>query len=345
MKNLTWADNGIILEEIKKATSILLHCHTSADGDSVGSALGLRHVLAAMGKKVTVIQSDTPVPNYLSFLPGFDLIEPTHFHDLDLSRFDLFVILDTASPEKITSLKPIQFPLPIKTICIDHHASNTGYADINFIPSDYPAACAILGDLVRMWNAADSASVPFPAESALCFFIGMYTDTGGFRYPLTSSKTFELAAFLTAKAPDFTKYIDILENSRKKDQIYAKRIFLNNLETWFNDTIVFASASHAELLAAHVNPMEANGSDLASMFKSVVGWEIGIAMVEQMPGHFKTSFRARNGEVMDLTKIVGLLGGGGHKAAAGATIDAANVLDAKALLKEKIAEAFPELQE
>lgn len=349
MKKLTLNDSGLILNEIKEANSILLHCHTSADGDSVGSALGLRHILAGMKntdgsqKKVTVIQSDTPVPHYLSFLPGFELIQSIHFHDLNLADFDLFIILDSAGPDKISTLKPIQFPLSIKTICIDHHNSNVGYADLNLIVPDYPATCQILAGLARSWNATEPLAVPFPSESALCFFIGMYTDTGGFKYPGTSAKTFELASFLAEKAPNFTDALFILENSYKKDQMWAKRIFLNSLETWFDDQVAVASATHEQLLAAKVNPMEANGSDMAVMLKSTIGWDIGVAMVEQKPGVFKVSFRSRDGNTFDLSKMIVTLGGGGHKAAAGVGVSG-TLEEAKKKIKDALAASFPILQ-
>src|SRR3989344_3353977 len=119
-----------IFDEIKKASSILLHCHPSPDPDSVGSALAMKFALEQLGKKATVIKGDSEIPQAFMHFPGAKEIIAENFFEVDLKEFNLFIILDSAAPEQISRFKPIKFPLPIRTIVIDHHRTNPGYADI-----------------------------------------------------------------------------------------------------------------------------------------------------------------------------------------------------------------------
>jgi bifunctional oligoribonuclease and PAP phosphatase NrnA len=99
-----------ILEEIKKSDNILLHLHPRPDGDSIGSALAMHHVLKSLGKKTTVIKGDSPLQKNLSFLSGYDEILEKNYFEIDINDFDLFIILDAASPEMISKIKPVIFP-------------------------------------------------------------------------------------------------------------------------------------------------------------------------------------------------------------------------------------------
>src|SRR3989344_9571766 len=89
----------LIFNEIKKANSILLHCHPSPDPDSVGSVLAMKFALESLGKKVTVIQGDSEIPQAFMHFPGAGDIVQKSFDEMDLKEFDLFIILDSGSPE------------------------------------------------------------------------------------------------------------------------------------------------------------------------------------------------------------------------------------------------------
>src|SRR5579872_6587049 len=91
----------LILAEIKKATSILLHCHPSPDPDSVGSALAMKFALESLGKKATIIQGDNDIPRAYMHFPGAQDIVKKNFFELDLTQFDLFIVQDTGGLERI----------------------------------------------------------------------------------------------------------------------------------------------------------------------------------------------------------------------------------------------------
>src|SRR3989344_2359538 len=121
----------IIMNAISVSKKILLHCHPYPDPDSVGSVLALAKVLKTMGKEVIPIIGDSNYPENLKGLPNSKWIVDKNYSDIDPSKYDLFIILDSASPSQITQLDEIAFSKDMNTIVIDHHVTNPSYGKIN----------------------------------------------------------------------------------------------------------------------------------------------------------------------------------------------------------------------
>jgi phosphoesterase RecJ-like protein len=304
-----------ILDAIKHSKKILLHLHPRPDGDSVGSALGMRQVLLGMDKEVTIIRGDSPFPQYLEHLPGTEAVVPKNIFEIDLASFDLFIIQDSSALGHVSSLGPIVFPPNLKTISIDHHISNENYAHINLVDPGYPSVCELLFDLFQSWKVALSH------DAAIPFFVGMYTDTGGFRHAGTTARTFAAAAKLAEIAPDFTKTLFAMDNINTKEKLAYQGLALSSIKTYLRGRVALSAVSFESLEQNHI-PAEDAKSDIANMLKSVAGWDIGISMVEEVAGTVKVSMRTRDADTFDLSRIAVALGGGGHKAAAGVVIRA-----------------------
>ncbi|MBX4197720.1 DHH family phosphoesterase [Candidatus Parcubacteria bacterium] len=332
---------GQILAEIKLAKKILMHCHPSPDGDSLGSTLAMSHVLKAMGKEPTVIKGDSDLPKYLSKLPGYDTIVLKNIFEIDLKDFDLFLVLDTGSPDRVSKIQPLTLPLPIKTILIDHHISNQGFGDISLILSDYSSTCEILYDLLEMWQ------IDLSPQAAVCLFVGIYTDTGGFRYRTSKTsppaETIGKAAKLAHIAPNYIDILHSMENSNTKGRLIAQGLLLHSIETHFNDSVAFVSVSKAELDAHKITLDDISGLDVANQLKSVIGWNMGISFIEKEPNYIGISFRSRDPERYDVAKVASFVKGGGHKAAAGARI-LGTLQEAKDQVLKAIAETYPDLK-
>jgi len=303
-----------ILEEIKAASSILLHCHPSPDPDSLGSTLAMKFAVESFGKKATVIAGDSETPPGFLHFPGAEDIVKKSFAEVDLKEFDLFLILDSGSPEMVSRKNTPTFPLSIKTLIIDHHASNKGYADINYIVTA-PSTTYILYTLFKEWG------IVFTPEISANLFIGMYTDTGGFRYPPTDYKVFEAAAELTKMYPEYTELVFTMENSQVKDGIYGQALALSSLQTFHNDQLVISAVPYSALAEKNISTSAISEGYIASMLKSVIGWNVAVSMVEIEPGRVKASFRTRDAKKFDVSKLAVAVGGGGHKAAAGAVFN------------------------
>jgi phosphoesterase RecJ-like protein len=323
----------IILAEIKKAKSVLLHCHPSPDPDSVCSALAMKAVCEQLGVKATIIRGDSEkMSEGFMHFPGIDAIIPKNFGEIDLKDYDLFISQDSASPGMVSYKKTPVFPLPIKSIVIDHHASNTSYGDINLVDICSSAAF-ILFQLFQLWD------VKLNHDIALNLFLGMYTDSGGFKYPPVSHREFEVAAQLVKLAPDFVDAIFRMENSASKESIYFEALALNSLETFLNDNIAIASVSY-EQLKEHNIPGEATHSEIPNMLKSVIGWNVGMTLVEREPKLINVSMRSRNADMFDVSKLATALGGGGHRAAAGIKFKDTSLEDAKKMIVAKAKEIY-----
>lgn len=325
-----------IFEAIKKANNILLHLHPNPDFDSMGGALGMYHTLKTMGKKAVVIKGDSPLPNFAKYFPGCESIVSKNFFETDLSLFDLFIILDSPVRERISEIGEVVFPKTLKTILIDHHVAGEAFANLSLADDYYPATCQMAYELFAEWG------IKITKEAAVCLFVGMYYDTGGFKYEKTNKDTFLAAANLAEIAPDFSKTIFQIENNREREEIIFQGMALNSIESFLNNTVGVSSVSAREMIKRGIKEENIDSGSVANIIKSATGWQIGVALTEKNKGNVRISFRTRNSEKYDMSKIANLLGGGGHKAAAGAAIQAP-LAEAQKMVIEAIAKTYPKL--
>jgi len=327
-----------IWREIDRSSNILLHLHPGPDGDCVGSALALYHSLKSLGKNVTIIGGDSEFPRNLSTLPGADKIIPKNFFQTDLSKFDLFIILDSSSPHQISRNGKITFPKNLKTIIIDHHLSSEKFAKINLVLPKYSSTSQIVYELLQL------KKIKISKNAAACLFAGIYTDTGGFKYFNPNYKTFEVASNLAKIYPKFAQLIFDIENNCSPEHLQFIGLALNSIERHFLDRVVFSSVSYEdiqknELTSESIN----NSSEVTNMLKSVTGWEIAATFIEFQPNITKVNFRTRDSLNYDLSKIAVATGaGGGHRAAAGATIQK-NLPDSKEFILKIIKKIYPKI--
>lgn len=323
----------LILAEIKKAKHILLHCHPSADPDSVGSALAMKFAIEQLGRKVILIKGDNDIPEEFVF-PGIETIINKNFFEIDINDFDLFIILDSGSKDMISKEKEVIFPDSLMTVVIDHHVSNKGYGKINCIESAYPATSQILFHLFKEMN------IEIDHDIALNLFMGIYADTGGLKYPLTTSETFKIVGELVSLAPEFTKTISIMENSKTKEDLIFLSLALASLKTYFSDRFALASITYEEFLENKINPDLCSPSEISTLFRTVKTFDISVCLTEVKPNIIKINFRSKDSIRFDVSKIAVAIGGGGHKAASGAHMKNITIPEAIDLVVKKAKEIY-----
>lgn len=323
----------LIKAEIDKATSILLHCHPSPDPDSVGSALAMKWAVEQMGKKATVIGGDSLFPDAFKHFPGANEIIMKSYGELDLSQFDLFLILDSGARSRITMKEPVVFPPTMRTVNIDHHRTNDSFADVNLVESAYPATCLMLFDLFKEWG------VKLDANIAKNLFIGIYTDTGGFKYVSTTVHTFEAAAELARIAPDFPSVITDMEYTNTPGALAYRGLAVEKTEHFYNGLMAVSAVSLDELKARNIDPEDTSASTAAGLLITVTGWDLAVGLVESEPNKVKMSLRTRDPKRFDLSQLAIAAGGGGHRAAAAAFMNMP-LADAKRLVVEKAKELY-----
>jgi bifunctional oligoribonuclease and PAP phosphatase NrnA len=324
-----------ILETIKGANKILLHLHPSPDGDSVGSSLAMMHVLEGMGKQVVVISGDSEPAQVFSGLPGFEKIINQNYPELEKGEFDLFIIQDTSNSDQISKKGEVIFPEGMKTVIIDHHASNVGFGDINLIDSKAPAAAQVLYELIESWG------IEINPDVAICLITGIYFDSL-FRYPGTTSRTFEIAAKLSSIYPDFPSVLFQIENNSDPERVYLTGIAYSNIETHFGGKVAIAIVTQEQMKDKGILKKHIENNEVSNTLKTVKGWDIDISFIEVEPNQFSASFRTRDPERYDVSKVAVELGGGGHKAAAGARISKP-LEEAKQILLDSLKKNYPDL--
>lgn len=314
MSEITTKFAPILLEEINKSKRILLHCHPSPDPDSVGTSLAMKLALESLNKNVTLIQGDSDIPKAFDF-PGVQTIVPKSYFDIDLSEFDLFIVLDSSSKGMISNKAEINFPNNLKVIAIDHHKSNELYGHINIVDSNYSSCAELLYDLLT------EMGVSMNHDIALNLFMGMYADTGGFKYGNVTSKTFETLSQLVKLAPDYPKTIFTMENSNRKQKLVYEGLLLSSLKEYCNGKVAICSISNDKIISNGISKSDMSGSIISNQIKSVIDYDIGITAIEDEPNIVKISMRTRDSAKFDLSKLAVALGGGGHMAAAGARLN------------------------
>lgn len=321
-----------IFEHLKntKTQSILMHCHPSPDPDSLGSVLATKYALESIGKKVTVIAGDSKIPDAFMHFPGAKEILAQNYLETDLVQFDTFLILDSGSPNMISrQLSLADFPPKanpeLKTIVIDHHASNTGYGNINLVALQYMSTTEILFDLFQEWD------ITLSKEIATNLYVGLFTDSGGFRYERITDHSFYMAGKLYECTPDIIKVVNVLENSASKGAIdflglalSQKKVFGSNFVGNENKkekgSFVVSYISFDDIKRLGLTSDDWSGSPANVLLRSVIGWNVIALLIEEAPGEVKVSLRSRDAKEFDVSKVAVALGGGGHKAAAGGRV-------------------------
>lgn len=321
-----------IKESVKNSKNILLHCHPSPDPDSIGSVLAMKKYLVSIGKNVTAIIGDYDYPtNMIDSFPIEKEIEKKSFFDINLEDFDLFIILDSSSTTQISRKGEVVFPEHLKTIVIDHHKTNNYFGDINLVDKDAASTTQVLYKLFKEWN------VEIDKDLALYLFIGIYGDTGGFQYTLTSPETFRIATELVSVCPNYHRAVFNLENNKREIEIEMMGLALSHIKKHFNGKVVLTVIPYEVIKERNISKEDATEGLVPEILRSVKGWDIVGSLVEVEDGVTRIALRTRDEKKYDVSIIAKNIGtgGGGHPGAAGTTV-MKNVYDAEKELVECI---------
>ena len=294
-----------ILEEVKGAKTIGISGHIRPDGDCVGSVMALYLYLSKAypdAKIQAMLEKPAEIFNCIS------RVEEIHSDfQTDVERFDVFVVLD-ASGDRIGGAQQY-FEGAKKKINIDHHISNKGSGDVNYIVPEAGSACELVYEVMEDKSLID-------VEIAKALYIGMVHDTGVFQYSNTSPKTLRIAAELIAYGFDFSKLIDetFYEKTYVQNQILGRALLESIL---FMDGRCIVSLVDKKLMNFyHVVPHDLDG--IVSQLRYTKGVDCAIFMYQLDTLEYKVSLRS-NGKV-DVAKVASFFGGGGHVKAAGITM-------------------------
>ena len=291
-----------ILEEIKKAESIVILTHENPDGDAVGSSIAMYLGLKEIGKTPDIIIPE--FPRAFENLPGIENIKK----ESDIENYDLAIALDTASIKMLNGYSKYFEDAKTK-IVIDHHSSNTMFGDYNYVDQDSPACAQLLLVLFNYFN------IEVSKEIGTAILAGIITDTGGFRYDGVTAETFELVAALCKKGVKVSKVYQKVFASTSKSKFFLHRIALDRLELLDNEKIAFTYITKNDENSVGAENGDYDG--IVEQGRDIEGVEISIFLRETEKG-IKASLRSK--DYVNVSELCRIFGGGGHKRAAGCTI-------------------------
>jgi bifunctional oligoribonuclease and PAP phosphatase NrnA len=279
--------------------------HIRPDGDCVGSQLGLALALKGAGKKVACWNED-PMPDKYAFLDPDGLFQkPTRGH-----KFDCVIAADCASFERLGTVCPCIGNRKL-FINIDHHASNTRYADINWVSAREPSTGELIFRLLK------AAKWPITKPIADCLFTAVSTDTGSFQYSTTRPGTFHISAELVTRGADLAKICNEVYQSYPLSRARLLKHIYSHFRLTHQDQIAYFWLRKADFARTGAESDDTEG--LIDHIRAIEPVVIACVFEEIEPGLTRISLRSKS-ERVNVNEIAAQFGGGGHPGAAGARI-------------------------
>jgi phosphoesterase RecJ-like protein len=295
---------------IQPAARIALLAHEHPDGDCLGSALGMAHMLWQMGKVAVPCCAD-PAPRVFSFLPGIEELRS----DLDDERFDLVIALDAGELTRFGALygKHQAFLERAVILNIDHHISSAGCGSVNIID---PTAAATAELLVLFQQ---QAGLPLDRQAALCLLTGLITDTNSFQFTNTTPRALEVAAALLRAGAVPESVVQPVYRTRPLAQERLRARVLLDARTSCQGQLIWSYATDQTL--AETGALPEMDDNLAGILRDIEGVKIA-AFFKNYGDPATTRLSLRCAAPYNAAAICQRVGrGGGHARAAGAMLD------------------------
>jgi bifunctional oligoribonuclease and PAP phosphatase NrnA len=301
-------DLGQALELIRAHDSFLVTSHTGPDGDALGCILGMRCLLESLGKVNIVCALHDPVPRMYRWMTGADEVQSPD--DLRKSAFDLVIVLDVAQLDRIGSVRDA-FNSDQTILILDHHLEQRPEGTHNLIAPEYSSASEIVADLFQL------AGIGYSRTAAECVYVGLSTDTGGFRYANTNPDSHRRAVDMLSAGIDVaaisSRVFDTM--SRPKKELLQR--VLDRMRFVAGDTVAYSYLYLRDLEETEALPEDVDG--LVNYARNVEGTIVGILFREDDRGRIKISMRSTG--LLNAADVLREFGGGGHAGAAGGTVE------------------------
>ncbi len=297
--------------------------HVSPDGDCIGCQLALAHALWSMGKTATcVLVRDEPVGAALEFLPGIERMVPASAFD---GPCKVFIAVDVPSRERIGDAACALLDKARVSITIDHHACDETMCQHVYVDPDAASASMLVWDVVKL--LVDTPSL----ESALCAYTGLVTDTGGFRFQNSDSAAFDAAAAFVAYGVDPAAVATNVFQNRSIASLKLGALAIDRMEVVYDGQAVVSWVGNADL--ERFGAVNSDVEPLIDTVRALAGVRVA-CMLREQDGRVRGNLRSK--DETDVSVLAREIGGGGHKAAAGFTLDLP-IADAVAFMKSKLA--------
>lgn len=303
-----------LIQQLRNSDHLLIVSHVNLDGDAVGSLLATGLALAMVTDRVTIF-SETPVPVVYRFLPSSDCI----VHDFnDSEPFDTVIVLDCADLDRVgESLSRIR-RIPV-LINIDHHITNTGFGDYQWVDSNASATAEIVYRLIS------GMKIPIDRAISTAIYTGILTDTGSFRFSNTTREAFAICEEMVKLGVNPYNVAQHVYGTYSLGRIKLLLLALDSIEISQNGRMSMMVLSREMLEQTATSTEDIEG--LVNYARNIKDVELAVLIQEKdddIPadtpcGQFHVSLRSDG--LTDVSAIAASFGGGGHSVAAGFSIE------------------------
>lgn len=294
---------------LTSARHVVLTTHVNADGDGVGSEVGLWHLLRARGVSVS-IANPTGIPDRFKFLvpKGADASDRA-VHEIE--RADVVASLDIGDLSRLGNLASVINKRQPPFVCVDHHVG-----PVKLPPGPYFIAPDATATAELIFDLASVAGWPVTPEVAQALYVGLLTDTGGFRFSNTTARALQVAAAMLEKGVDPESIYASVYASAPEGRVRLLAEVLQTLVVEPEVGLAWVSVPPDALRRHEVTADDLDG--IVEFPRSIAGVHMALLFRHIGSGRIKVSFRSM-GEV-DVAALAHQFGGGGHHRAAGASL-------------------------
>lgn len=290
---------------LNRAKSVALICHISPDSDTLCSALALKRMFEKLGKRAEVFCDDTP-SDKLMFLPFMDLVNTSKE-----KVFDVAIAVDCADISRL-GVSNKYFQKSAVKLSVDHHKSNTNFADYTLCDSNASATAELVYHIVRFLEKTKNIEI-LDNEIAMLIFSAIVGDSGAFSFSNTSAETFLIASQLKAFDFDSADIVFRLIKSQSVKSFKLKSRVLNNAKFYEDNRIciiTFSDDDYKETATTHEYT-----EGVISEIINIDSVDIAISVAKVYDKYYKVSIRTK--EPYDASECANFFGGGGHERASG----------------------------
>lgn len=299
-----------LIDKLKAGDEFVIVTHISPDADAISSSIGLAQILSLLGKKAKVFFEED-IPNKFKKLISLSYLINSEQELISLLKTSTLVGVDCATKKRLGDVVNKHFELAKDTLNIDHHESNENWAKINWVVKDSPATASLIHEL------AGNLEVKIPQDLANLLYSGIMDDTGCFRYANTTSECLNACADLIKQGAKPQYISSILYYEIPERVLKLRALAASTLETFAQGKIALIYVT--KKILEDLNCVSDDTEGLIDLVCSVEGVKIAF-FAREIDNGYKVSVRSKEDGV-DVNKFAERFGGGGHKMAAGFTLN------------------------
>ncbi|OEH85861.1 hypothetical protein BHU72_03525 [Desulfuribacillus stibiiarsenatis] len=289
---------------IKGKDNFLIVSHFNPDGDTLGSALAIANILDGFSKQYTLVNRDVVQEKYLFLPKATEVLLPESLVD---QTFQYVITVDCADYQRIGDEVTKLLTPDVEILNIDHHPTNTNFGSSNIVEADAASTTFII------YNLCKKLEIPLNLDIALCLYTGLMTDTGSFQYSNTNSEVHSVAAELISYGINVYEVVENIFETSSVERMVVLKKSLNTLEIDSSGKIAWLE------IIQELSTKSEDIDGLVNYPRSIKGVEVAISFKQVHDGKVRVGLRSK--KYVDVSLIAMKFQGGGHKRAAGCTID------------------------